>query len=222
MSSNNLQTQKRLLPGPAGQIELLIDTPDGPIAGLAIVTHPHPKLGGTAEHKIPQIMARAFQSHGFLAVRPNFRGVGATEGAHDGGSGETDDIIAVVRRLREEYPGLPVVLAGFSFGAYVQAMAAKRLREEGRPIAQIVLAGVPYGTVAGHRSYDTPPVPENALIIHGEADSSVPLSNVFEWARPQRLPVVVFPGANHFFTGYLHSLKTEIVRHLACPQVASG
>jgi uncharacterized protein len=160
-------------------------------------------------------MARTYKAHGYLVVRPNFRGVGATAGQHDGGHGETNDTLTVIRHFQEQFSAIPLALAGFSFGAFVQAVVARQLSSEGGAIASLVLAGMPVGTVGRQRSYDTPPVPADTLLIHGEADSVVPPRLVLDWARPQDLPIVLIPGANHFFTGHLKSFTLVIARHLA-------
>jgi uncharacterized protein len=201
--------------GPAGTIEALIDAPDGKVAGVAVVAHPHPLIGGNAEHKIPATLARLFQRHGWLAVRPNFRGVGGTEGKHDAGIGETEDLLAVIDALRRDYPGAPLALAGFSFGAFVHAHVAQRLAGAGTAPACTILVGIPSGQVKAQRFYDTPAVPRDALVIHGEQDEVVELSAVLDWARPQRLPVVVLPGANHFLTGSFNAFSAVVARHLA-------
>lgn len=201
--------------GPVGRIEALIDMPAGAVAGIAVVAHPHPLVGGNAEHKIPATLARIFQRRGWLAVRPNFRGVGGTEGHHDRGIGETDDLLAVIDALRREYPGMPLALAGFSFGAFVHAHVAQRLAGEGKPPVCTILVGIPSGQVKAQRFYDTPAVPRDALVIHGEADEVVELSAVMDWARPQRLPVVVLPGANHFLTGSFNAFTSVVERHLS-------
>jgi alpha/beta superfamily hydrolase len=201
--------------GPVGRITALVDAPHGQIKGVAVVAHPHPLVGGNAEHKIPATLARLFQRHGWLAVRPNFRGVGGTEGHHDKGIGETDDLLVVIEALREEHPGAPLALAGFSFGAFVHAHVAQRLVEDGTPPACTVLVGIPSGQVKAQRFYDTPAAPRDALVIHGEADEVVELSAVMDWARPQRLPVVVLPGANHFLTGSFNAFTAVVERHLA-------
>lgn len=201
--------------GPAGRIEALIDMPDGAMTGIAVVAHPHPLVGGNAEHKIPTTLARIFQRRGWLAVRPNFRGVGGSEGHHDRGVGETDDLLAVIDALRREHPGLPLALAGFSFGAFVHAHVVQRLVEEGKPPVCTILVGIPCGQVKAQRFYDTPTVPRDALVIHGEADEVVELSAVMDWARPQRLPIVVLPGANHFLTGSFNAFTAVIERHLS-------
>jgi alpha/beta superfamily hydrolase len=201
--------------GPAGRIEAFVDAPHGHIKGIAVVAHPHPLIGGNAEHKIPATLARLFQRHGWLAVRPNFRGVGGTEGQHDKGIGETEDLLAVIEALRHEHPGVPLALAGFSFGAFVHAHVAQRLVEAGAPPACTILVGIPSGQVKAQRFYDTPAAPHDTLVIHGEKDEVVDLSAVLDWARPQRLPVVVLPGANHFLTGSFNAFTATVERHLA-------
>lgn len=210
-------TSRAHFTGPAGIIEALVDAPDGRMRGIAVIAHPHPLEGGNAQHKIPLALARLFQRHGWLAARPNFRGVGATEGVHDAGAGETEDTLAVIEALRRAYPeaGQSLALAGFSFGAFVQACAARRLADAGTAPACTVLVGTPSGTVTTGRAYDTPVVEADTLVIHGEADPVVPLANVLDWARPQHLPVVVMPGANHFLTGHLTRFTAIVERHLA-------
>lgn len=216
-------TRRESFPGPAGALEVLIDAPTGAPAGIAVVAHPHPSQGGTAEHKIPQVLARALQAHGFLVARPNYRGVGASEGTYDGGPGEAQDVLAVVRELRAQYPGLPLALAGFSFGAYVLTLGIGELGDSGESIAHLILSGMPDGRLSETLAYETPAVAAiapGALVIHGERDERVPLVNVFEWARPQELPVVVIPGAGHFFTGKLPALRTVVEGYLRRPPPA--
>ncbi|TWG81729.1 hypothetical protein L602_000400000480 [Cupriavidus gilardii J11] len=207
-------TQQILLRGEAGQIELLVDRPAASPRGVAVVAHPHPMQGGTATHKVPQQLAKVLVARGYLVVRPNFRGVGATEGQHDGGKGETRDTIAVIEHLRKEHPGLPMVLAGFSFGAFVMAHAAAVLADRGIAFPHLILTGMPWGEVHTGSNYDTPAVAPTALVVHGEQDDRVTLSAIFEWARPQQMPVVVIPGANHFFTGKLAVLGRVVDGYL--------
>lgn len=220
--STSSATTRAHFTGPAGTIEALIDAPALPSRGIALIAHPHPLEGGNAQHKIPLALARLFQRHGWLAVRPNFRGVGASEGAHDTGNGETDDLLAVLEALRRDHPDAPLALAGFSFGAYVQSRVARRLLDAGTAPACTVLVGMPSGTATTGRAYDTPAVPADALIIHGEEDPIVPLANVLDWARPQHLPVVILPGANHFLTGYLGQFTAIVERHIASLAPAAG
>ncbi|KHK55887.1 GntR family transcriptional regulator [Ralstonia sp. A12] len=195
-------TETTLLAGLAGNIEVLIDVPAYTPLGVAVVAHPHPLQGGSASHKVPHQMAKALLACGYVVVRPNFRGVGRSEGVHDGGLGEVGDLLEVIRYCRQAYAG-QLLLAGFSFGAFVMAHAAAALTRESVTQDGLILAGTPWGTVDGQRTYETPPVPADTLVIHGEQDERVSPTAVFDWARPQGLPVVVVPGANHFFTGKL-------------------
>lgn len=199
------------IPGPAGAIEVTIDAPNE-VRGIALVGHPHPLFGGTKDNKVVFTLARTFRDLHYVALRPNFRGVGATEGEHDEGEGETDDMHAVLDYARARWGGLHFVLAGFSFGSNVQARLAKRMREAGAPAQRLVMIGTAAGTVPDMRHYDTPPVPADTIVIHGEADETVPLANVLDWARPQQLPVIVVPGADHFFHSRLHLIRDIIVR----------
>jgi alpha/beta superfamily hydrolase len=200
----NSQTRRLLIPGPAGAIECAIDEPAEAARGVAVVCHPHPLHGGTMDNKVAQTLARAFVQLGCRAVRFNFRGVGGSEGSFDEGRGETDDMLAVIAAHRDA--ALPLRLAGFSFGGYVSARAAQQLPDDAKA-ASLVLVG------PSTQKQQVPPVPEGTLVIHGEADDVVPLSATLDWARPQALPVVVVPGAGHFFHGQLTLLKNLVVRH---------
>lgn len=203
-----------MIRGIVGDIELLVNVPEGPIRGIAVIAHPHPLQGGTAEHKVPNLFAKILASRQYVAVRPNFRGVGGSEGTHDFGNGETLDVLLVIEHLRRIYPALPLVLAGFSFGAYVIARTTGVLHEQGVNCTHIVLAGTPWGTIEGQRTYETPPVPSTTMAIHGERDQRVELKAVFDWARPQGLPIVVVPNASHFFTGKLAVLERLVGAYL--------
>ena len=202
-----------LLQGPAGAMEVLFDLPKVPLAGIAVVAHPQPLLGGHAMHKVPQLLARALCDAGWRVARPNFRGVGRSAGTHDAGEGETEDLLALCGALRDAYPGQRLALVGFSFGAYVQARVAWQLAERDAPAWRVALAGMPFGE-AGQRHYDPPRDIADALVVHGEHDERVPLQAVLDWARPQAHPVVVIPGADHFFSGRLPVLRTLVLSHL--------
>ena len=197
----NPHTQRHSIAGPSGAIECAIDAPAGTPHGVAVVCHPHPQHGGTMDNKVVQTLARAFTQLGYTAVRFNFRGVGASAGAWAQGPGEIDDALAVIAAQRA--PDQPLVLAGFSFGAYVASNAAQRLGSAA--VERLVLVGP-----AASR-FDMAAVPQGTLVIHGEADDVVPLAAVFDWARPQSLPVTVIPGAGHFFHGQLSLLKSLVV-----------
>jgi len=206
----NSQTEKIRLQGAAGVIEVQRDRPgdaDG-ARGIAVIAHPHPLFGGTMDNKVVQTLARAFVACGWTAVRFNFRGVGASEGVHDEGRGECEDMLEVVEQLA---PQGPLAIAGFSFGAFVASGAVEKLWAS-RDVRQLVLIG----TAASRFSVATLPADahERTLVVHGEADDTVPLSAVMDWARPQSLPVTVVPGGGHFFHGQLPLLKSLVVRHL--------
>jgi alpha/beta superfamily hydrolase len=199
--------------GTAGAIEVAVDLPNAEdfpvITGLAVFAHPHPLFGGANTNKVVQTLARAAVSLGYVAVRPNFRGVGKTEGEHDEGRGEADDLLAVVLDLRTRYPQGQLVLGGFSFGSFVQSHVAARLRERNMPPSHLVMVG----TAASRWTVAAVP-PSSTLVIHGEMDDTVPLSAVLDWARPQELPVVVVPGADHFFHRKLPIIKRLVTSHL--------
>ena len=198
MASERLQ-----LAGLVGEIETVIDQPSPEVSprGIALVAHPHPLFGGTLDNKVAQTLARAFVELGYIAVRPNFRGVGKSAGTHDEGNGETDDLLLVAEFAQKRFGVTPLVLAGFSFGSLVQSRVALRTEAE-----RLVFVGtaVTRGKVEN--------VPADTIVIHGEADEVVPLNLVLDWARPQELPVTVIPGADHFFHRRLHSIRGVIQR----------
>jgi alpha/beta superfamily hydrolase len=198
--------QKFTLTGHAGKMECLLDLPEGAPRGIALVAHPHPLYGGTMDNKVAATLARTFVALGYVAARFNFRGVGASEGVHDDGRGEVDDMAVMMAHMQEQYPGLPVALTGFSFGTFVQAQFQQRLIAEGRPAERLVLVG----TAAG--KWPVPEVPADTILIHGELDDTITLQQVFDWARPQDLPVLVIPGADHFFHRKLGHIKNFVIQ----------
>jgi len=203
--------EKILVDGPVGKIDVIMEKPDAP-RGIALIAHPHPIGGGANTNKVAYTLARTFVSLGYAAFRPNFRGVGDTEGTHDEGVGETDDLLAVLAEAKRRCGDLPVALAGFSFGAYCQTRVGKRLEAAGHPAQRLILVGTAAGFVEGTRRYDTEAVPHDTIVIHGSADDTVPLANVLAWAQPNDLPVVVVPGADHFFHRRLHLIRDIITR----------
>lgn len=211
----NLHTQKLTLHGAAGDIEALVDSPSDdvrkPAHGVAVIAHPHPLFGGSMNNKVVQTLARAFVQAGWIAVRFNFRGVGSSAGNYEEGRGEVDDMLAVVQQATVLTTTSALALAGFSFGAFVTSHAVARLAPE-RIIEKLVLVGT-----AASRFQVAPVPPElhlQTLVIHGELDTTVPLADVLNWARPQSLPITVVPGVEHFFHGHLPLLKNLVMRHL--------
>jgi len=200
----NPRTQRRQIDGPAGPLELAIDEPDGELRGVALLLHPLPTHGGTLDNKVVQTLARASVALGLRAVRFNFRGVGASAGSFDNGVGELDDALAAAGAAR--VAGLPFFVGGFSFGAFVATRLAERLAQQGQPVDKLALLGLAASRFPAER------VPAGSLVLHGEADEVVPLTAVFDWARPQALPVTVLPGAGHYFHGQLPLLKELVMR----------
>ncbi|MBM3366936.1 MAG: alpha/beta fold hydrolase [Betaproteobacteria bacterium] len=190
------QSRREFVAGAAGRIECAVDEPDsGAARGVALVAHPHPLYGGTLDNKVAQTLARAFVELGYAAWRPNFRGVGQSDGNHDEGRGELEDLLAVLEHAGARRPAL----AGFSFGAAIVANVAQRIEAE-----RLVLVGLAVNRLP------VPKVAADTLVIHGENDTTVPLAGVFDWARPQDLPVVVISGADHFFHRRLGLLRAIV------------
>ena len=203
----NTFTKRAEIAGPAGALSIAVDsTPDLPSRGLAVLCHPHPLQGGTMDNKVVTTLARALVQRGWRVVRFDYRGVRQSAGSWDEGRGEVDDALAVVAAHRAA--GEPLLLGGFSFGGYVASAAAAKLPEADRPQRMVLVAP---STV----KHDAPPVTADTLLVHGEADDVVPLSASMDWARPQALPVVVVPGAGHFFHGQLTILKSLVLRFFA-------
>ena len=205
----NVHTQAFTLAGAAGALDCALDLPDSDAfptpRGIALVAHPHPLFGGTMDNKVVHTLARAFVALGYATARMNFRGVGGSAGSHDEGRGETDDMAVVLQHMRTSYPELPFALAGFSFGTFVQAQLQQRLMASATPAERLVLVGCAAGKWA------MPEVPANTILIHGEFDDTIPLKDVLDWARPQDLPVIVIPGADHFFHRKLQHIKSFVV-----------
>jgi alpha/beta superfamily hydrolase len=189
-------------------VQAVLDASESSAKGLAVVAHPHPLFGGTMDNKVVQTLSRAFVQSGWHCLRFNFRGVGQSEGVHDNGMGETQDLLNLVDQVA---PDGPLALAGFSFGAFVACQALHDLWPTGR-VQKTILVGTAVP------KFPAPALPldahEQALVIHGEEDDTVALSGVLDWARPQLLPVTVIPAGGHFFHGQLTLLKSLAIRHL--------
>lgn len=185
--------------GPAGVIEAAIDGSVGPAVATAVICHPHPLQQGSMSNKVVTTVARAFARLGADAVRFNFRGVGRSAGQHAGGIGECDDVLAVVAWCRARWPGRPLYLGGFSFGAAVAASVAAGVAPAG-----LVTVAPPVERL--RENFAAPRCPW--LLIHGEADEVVPVKPVLEWCATLPAPpkIVLLPGVGHFFHGRLAAL----------------
>ena len=205
----NSGTENIQIAGPAGLIECALDLPPTAAIGTAVICHPHPQYGGTMDNKVVQTLARAFLQIGYKCVRFNFRGVGTSQGVWDEGRGELEDAVAVIEYFCQT--GQPWLLSGFSFGAYIASQAAGRLSDDAkldRKPTRMVLVG------PSTQRQVMPAVSADTVVIHGELDDVVPLSATLDWARPQNLPVIVFPGVGHFFHGQLARLRSVVVQQL--------
>ncbi len=205
----NPRTVRETVDGPAGRLECAFDAPEGVPVGVAVVCHPHPQGGGTLDNKVVQTLARTFLQLGWASLRFNYRGVGDSQGTWDDGRGEVDDAIAVVQaaRARAGFAGLPLMLAGFSFGGFVAAEVAHRLAGADKPRHIVLVA-------PSTQKQQVPAVPPESIVIQGDVDELVPLESTLAWARPLGLPVIVFPGVGHFFHGQLGLLKNVVLREL--------
>ena len=217
-----LSQDRALVPGGAGNIEVASTSPESPKA-VAVVAHPHPLFGGTMDNKVVTTVARAFTDAGAAAFRFNFRGVGATAGAHDEGRGETEDCLAVIAHARRTMgESLPLWLAGFSFGGAVAVRASGEA-----DVAQLVLVAPAFRRLTGEGlgAAPDPADPQlgaegrhtsaNTLVVHGDKDETVVLQDSLDWAALREVPVVVVPGADHFFHRKLHILREAVRRWVA-------
>jgi len=196
---------KLRIDGPSGKIETVIDDPGPERRGLALIAHPHPLHGGSLDNKVVTTLAKTLLDLGYVAVRPNFRGVGLSEGAYDHGEGEVADMHAVLQFVRERYPDLPLVLAGFSFGAVIQS----RLSASASP-KHLLLVGPAVNL------FQMGATAANTLVIHGECDELVPIDQVRTWAMQHGVTLAVVRDADHFFHKKLSELKQHILNLCRC------
>jgi alpha/beta superfamily hydrolase len=190
--------------GKVGILEGVAHVPHDEAQAIALVCHPLPTMGGTMDNKVAVTLAKTFCELGCVSLRFNFRGVGASEGEFTGGDGELEDALTIAEFARDQFGELPIILTGFSFGGYVAARAAEKLKPR-----HLILAAPAVGR------FEMPLVPRGTLVVHGENDEVVPLADVFDWARPQHLPIVVLPAAEHFFHGRLTQLRDIIKKHFS-------
>ena len=196
--------ERVLVDGPAGAIETDINDPGADAARHRAdrASHIRCRAAPRTTRSSPRWPRRS-SALGYVAVRPNFRGVGASAGVHDEGRGETDDLLAVAAYAQAALSASCLLTcAGFSFGSFVQTRVARRIEAE-----RLVLVG------PAVNRFPAETVPPDTLVIHGEHDDVVPLAAVLDWARPQNLPIVVVPGGEHFFHGRLHLLAQIVARY---------
>jgi uncharacterized protein len=193
--------------GSAGLLEGLLDTPSEAPRAIAAVCHPHPLQQGAMTNKVTYILARAFSDLGAISLRFNFRGVGNSAGHFDNGIGETTDCLAAMDWLRIRHPGLPLWLAGFSFGAYIALKAQSE-----RPVRRLVTVAPPVERFDA-RQIISPGYPW--LLIQGDADEVVSPQMVLEWAEnlPRPPSLRVLKGAGHFFHGRLNELRQTVTSY---------
>ncbi|MFO8024347.1 alpha/beta hydrolase [Thiohalophilus sp.] len=201
-------SQNQLIEGPVGKLEVKVEEPDNPAPGgaVAVLCHPHPLHGGTLTNKVVHILAATMNRLGATTVRFNFRGVGRSQGEFDNMIGELDDLRAVVEWVREQYPGAPLWLGGFSFGAQVALKMHAQVGAE-----RLLVAAPPlslYGTD------DLPGIAIPWLVIQGSEDEVIDAARVRDWVarqtdNPPRL--IWLDGASHFFHGRLNEVREAVI-----------
>jgi alpha/beta superfamily hydrolase len=203
-----------LLPGLAGPLEAILWTPAGPAqpSMAAVVCHPHPLFAGTMHNKVVYQAAKSLDSLGLAVLRFNFRGVGKSAGTHDHGVGERDDVSAALDFLALEFAGLPLLVAGFSFGS----VAGLRVGSVDARVRELIGLGIPVnGTDFSFLADCTKP----KLFVQGENDQYGAIEKtrkvVASLPEPKRL--VEVSGADHFFAGKLDQVNAAIVSWMREP-----
>lgn len=205
------------LPGPAGRLEALLEEPEGAATRAAVVCHPHPKGGGTMHNKVVYRMARALRNAGFVVLRFNYRGVNLSEGQFDNGWGETEDARVALHCLQSRYPGLPVLVSGFSFGSRI----ALRLANEEAGLTCVIAAGFPT-TIPGQDYIRTVPIPK--FFVHSTEDVFGPYAEFEEFYQglPEPKHLTWIAGGDHFFKDALDSFEAAIATIAADQSCAAG
>jgi len=205
------------LPGPAGELEAVLEVPDDDgVVGAVVVCHPHPQHGGTMHNKVAHTLARAFVRSGFAALRFNFRGTQGSAGSYDEGIGELDDALAALDWLARQYRQVPLWLGGFSFGAAIAIRAAL-----GTPVDGLIsVAPAVYRFANGLEQQPECPW----LVIQGDEDELIEIDETITWINslspgPELL---VIPGAEHFFHGRLNDLRSAVMEFVEGVQKKPG
>lgn len=210
MLSFPLEETTFLLPGPAGDLEVLA-TPvaENPKNNVAIICHPHPLFGGTMTNKVVSTIARALKDLNIPTVRFNFRGVGKSAGSFAEGVGELEDLKAVIAWVKKVCPDKEVWLAGFSFGGFIAAKAATEI-----PVAQLVTVSPQASRFVEEKNF--PEILVSWLMVQGEQDDVVSPQELYDWiATLKHKPVLIKIAAGHFYHGKLLELREKLVAALS-------
>ena len=194
--------------GPAGRLEALLEEPEEqePVEA-AVVCHPHPQFGGTMHNKVVHRLARGLRRSGCVVLRFNFRGVNLSEGAYAEGIGETEDARSAVSHLRERYPELPWLAAGFSFGSRVEL----RLASQESDARRVIAAGFPTRWPEREFVYQVRAPKYFVQSTHDEFGPREELAAFFETLpEPKKLDWV--EAQDHFFAGALDSFESVVER----------
>jgi alpha/beta superfamily hydrolase len=193
------------LDAPGGRLEALLKEPEQPITRAAIISHPHPLFGGTMHNKVVYRIAKAFYDAGFATLRFNFRGTGKSEGAHDNGRGEQEDLRAALNFIEQKYPAAQLWLAGFSFGAMVTLRAGCADRRA----RALVLAGLP---VSKYPFAEVATCPKAKLFVQGALDEFGSVSDLEKLLSSveSENQLRVIESADHFFEGKLDELYNAV------------
>jgi len=205
------ESQNLFLKGPAGRLEAILWTPVRPDSPLlaAVICHPHPLFGGTMHNKVVYNAAKTMDALGIPVLRFNFRGAGLSAGEHDKGRGEQGDVLAAVDFLGEQFPGVPLLLAGFSFGSVV----GLRVGCGDARVSELLGIGVPVNSSDFSFLADCP---KPKLFVHGSNDKFGARKKVEETvaALTGENRLVVVEDADHFFAGHLDEFNAAIVNWL--------
>jgi len=209
------------IPGSGGRLEALLwsvaESPAGTPSLAALVCHPHPLFGGTMHNKVVYQTAKTLHRFGIPVLRFNFRGVGSSEGQHDKGRGEREDVVAAIDFMAEQYPDAPLLLAGFSFGSWVGLEVACRHAR----VTEMIGLGLPVASVDVRDFSYLAHCSKPKLLACGEFDTFGPpdaLRSLVAQFPPQTagsVTVSVIRGADHFFAGHLPELDQTITDWLA-------
>ncbi len=195
------------IPGPVGELQILIDFPTSHAAasGIAVIAHPHPQMGGTLHNKVVHTLAKTLAQRGYVAVRFNFRGVAQSAGEYDHGIGEVDDYLAVLVWSSAFFELTHLWVAGFSFGSFIAASVVSRLPSwidlQGTWLIAPPIARMNFDAL--------PPLPISTYVVQGTLDEVVDPSNTYAWCatRAEQVLLLKLENAGHFFHKRLSDLQ---------------